>query len=1085
MSEISNNTSAAEPLPEADKAGDSRLWRALTMVAVAMIGAFLAYMTGTYELQSVRLEREIVQQNLITVTERQRLLDYLEASQQLTRRADAYRAIAESNAAAATDHVRTSEQAEILTLQAQEEFAAARALKPFIDATSRVVSSDGPDTDTNVRRSVDQFKEARGIASEPDSLAKLDEAMEKAHEKVRTLAGTVVVFILALVMFTLSDVYRATPYRSRTWFAIGVVIAMLGTAFAAFTNPELYIWLTGFVVVMVALFAAAWVLSGRHARRTASLPAANQLESDATQAHAGRHRDEHPHPEIKPEARSIFGLLGHAHTPYSRLIIYTMALTVFLSALSGFAYTWALIESSTASHQALKRQIELNTSMSADAEAIDTLLQVADAAEARARSQVVRYKAAYLSSRQRNDEALAATAQADALDASARNPVAAQWLEHPTLGADADAGFPRKLLNQRSIQEGKANRWESLAMWDAHNHESVRRNHIATVLLQTLTMLAVALYLLGHANAMGKSAGGWSLFTGGCVLLATAFVLALHAEASTMQTQIATVSDNCKSDPSHSSANMPAELRAARYYASARALLTTADSSEKYREALIALECMSQLRRGESTLPRVDYVRALELESTFQTNQPWAGLPLKEDLEGMIARMESVVREYRVTGEKPPVRILASLGRYRLLQALQRGDDKGAGDSNGRGKSKGGADGKAARDDSLKRSVELLTEAAEAVNAASDGREAQQRRILINLAIAQYASGLNRGADATANAALAIPVTGSKRFIGRALTDLELLRKHCVRFRTPDECASLAKRIDSLKGSLVATTWQQSTMFPVALARSDDAGAPVKEMTVDVTPDGLRWSLPPLRISSQQQLALVWYEYDARWEVWRAMPDVSGLVAVGRDSVISYPAATRLERCIAADPGARYRAELYLDGKLVATGIGAPASEQRFKPWLLSDLNVAFCAPVGWTEIDVPLRSDSDSMLVRAIGTSNGTSAMVFFTFYGFNRSDASPQQIARVADYLVRGGWLDAQTTLVPREPSASCAKSDPFPAYVTRTTNERVRHIAVALHGDASADACIALRSLTNRYGTESPGGAKPPPKATLAAR
>ena len=141
------------------------------------------------------------------------------------------------------------------------------------------------------------------------------------------------------------------------------------------------------------------------------------------------------------------------------------------------------------------------------------------------------------------------------------------------------------------------------------------------------------------------------------------------------------------------------------------------------------------------------------------------------------------------------------------------------------------------------------------------------------------------------------------------------------------------------------------------------------EMKIEIAPDGLRWSvLPPLRVSAQQQLALIWYEFDSNWKVWRAMWGVSGLVSPDRP-VVSYLTASRLGRCIATDAGTQYRAELYLDGRLVAQATDTPVANYRFKPLLLSDLNIALCAPTRWTEVDVPQHSENDGMLVRALGT--------------------------------------------------------------------------------------------------------------------
>jgi hypothetical protein len=330
----------------------------------------------------------------------------------------------------------------------------------------------------------------------------------------------------------------------------------------------------------------------------------------------------------------------------------------------------------------------------------------------------------------------------------------------------------------------------------------------------------------------------------------------------------------------------------------------------------------------------------------------------------------------------------------------------------------------------------------------------------------------------TSEAALAIAPAGARRIPGRALTDLQIRGEHCDSVRR-EGCEKLAQHIGSLKGRLVAATWQEPGMLPVA--RSDDAKEPAKEVTIDVAPDGLRWSSPLPRISSQQQLALVWYERDTGWNAWRTMPDVSGPVATGANSV------RRPERCIAGDTNAQYRAELYLDGTLIAFGEGTLAQGPRFKPWLLSDVDMALCAPAAWAAIDVPQHSDGKAMLVRAIGADDATPAIVLFVFYGFDRAaPGPPQQIDDVKHYLVQRGWIDEKSPLERREQTAKCDKGNDngLPAYVTWRTNEGVRQVAVALPGKLAGDACIALRSVNSRYAPD-PGAAKPSRRPNVAAR
>ena len=333
------STSTVEPPVRSNGIKDARLWRALTMVAVAAIGASLAFMTGAYNCRSVRFEREIVQQNLISVTERQRLLDFIEAKQQLRRRrADVYRTLAESRAHGSVGsravQRRKCRSFDVAGTRGIRCCACAEAVYRRHEPGSECRRAD---VDTNVRRSVDRFKEARGMAGEPDSLEKLDEAMEEAHEKVRTHAGAVVIFILSLVMFTLSDIYRAKPHLSKTWFAIGIVVALLGTALAGYVNPDLRVGRAA------SSPSCSRFLRGREhivaviRRATPRGTIEGQRESGDAATWRSRPTPKIRIPEMKPEMHPILGLFAQgAHAVFAATDHRFHGGTVLLSAVLGF-----------------------------------------------------------------------------------------------------------------------------------------------------------------------------------------------------------------------------------------------------------------------------------------------------------------------------------------------------------------------------------------------------------------------------------------------------------------------------------------------------------------------------------------------------------------------------------------------------------------------------------------------------------------------------------------------------------------------------------------------------------------------------
>jgi len=1042
--------------PADSKAGisaafDSRLLHALTMVAVAAIGAFLAYKTGTHELGSVRLEREISQQNLLTVTERQRLLDLADANEDLKRRGDGYRARGRAYLDAARRAGTASQDGGLLVLHAQEEFAAERALRPFVDVTGRPFRRDPLDRESSIRRYIERFMEGKGISTGPDSMTKLGEEMERTHTSVKSLAGGVVIFILSLVMFTLSDLSRR-PLRSRIWFAAGVLIAFAGIVSTFWMNRDLSVWLLGFAVLLLVLSVAAWVVRTRRRRQGAK-------------AHHSEPGEIEPRVPFRGENLHI----RHAETQFARIIVRLMSATVLLSAICGYQYTRALIESSKAAHEALGQQINMNTaSVRFQDDILDHVRELADVQEARARSAFARYASGYLASRQRLSEAVTEAARADALDASARDEDAVKWRDDPAMGVDADARFPQRFLNQQPAPGSNSNRWESLALWDAFNQRSVEWNRQASVLLATLTVFAVALYLFGQANSMGTGRGGWSLVVGGCLLAGAATVLAVYAEVSSVDHRSAArVAQGCTTGSAMPGA-LTVDERAARHYAHARALLTDARASADYHDALVELECMESLR-PESTLARADYMRAIEMESTFLTEQPFGGLPRPEDLEGMTRRMARVLDEYAKRREPQPPRLLGSFGRYTLLRALQRGDRKGVGEG-----------------------IAALLAAKKASDArpASDQDASDRTRILLNLAVAQYAGGRDGDAEATANAALDAKGPKNKRSAARAITDLEILRKFCTGVRNADECKALDKRIDSLKEALVAATWSEPAPKP------SDGEAPIApadaDPKLDIAPDALRWRAALGSVAPRARLAAIWYEFDDTWQVWRAIPEASSAVSAARRAgawnEVSYLAATNFERCLGRPRVTRYRLELYVDGTLRRQLEQADVRARTFAASRVNDLNLALCAPSDWTRLDVPESGEGHGMLVRAFQTGDRQPAAVLFTLYGAARqTDSDADDLARVRELLARRKWIaDDSAPPVRYERGQSCAAetAEPRLAYVSWTTREGVRHIGVTLpRAGAWRDVCPSLVSLTNRYAPDEPASASASSPAVAA--
>jgi inactivated superfamily I helicase len=142
---------------------DRRLLLALTMIAVAALGAYVAYETGTSELRGARYEREVAQDHLLALTEHQRLLDLAEASAEFRRRILAFETRGKAYLATAGESGQLALNADVLSLQAQEEFAAGRALRPFVRATRTAFGSEVGGDERNLERRIASYLARQGI----------------------------------------------------------------------------------------------------------------------------------------------------------------------------------------------------------------------------------------------------------------------------------------------------------------------------------------------------------------------------------------------------------------------------------------------------------------------------------------------------------------------------------------------------------------------------------------------------------------------------------------------------------------------------------------------------------------------------------------------------------------------------------------------------------------------------------------------------------------------------------------------------------------------------------------------------------
>lgn len=1076
MSERRGRTDWSAMIASVMAAMDRRLGLALTMIAVAALGAYVAYETGANELRGAQYEREVAQDHLLALTEHQRLLDLAEANAEFRRRILASETRGKAYLATAGEPGQLPLNADVLSMQAQEEFAASRALRPFVRATRTAFGSEIGGDERNLERRIARYLARQGIEVDESGgknsniWSTLNKKIHDAHEKVRALALAVLLFVVSLVMFTFADLSQRV-YRARRWYIAGFAVALGAIVVVLHTDWEMWTRLAVPLAVPLSVFA---VLVLRIVRKRA-MPIGDSLHVEPS--------------GLEPRAFPAEAM--HArHVPGqpARRIIRMIALTVLFSTVAGFLYSLATTESGEAAHKALEKEIEMHSrTTQRQSGVLATLHDLAQVEEERARNIAATQRAAYLSWRGETGAADLAKAEVRALYGAAayyqdpRNSeskarqATLKLRDDRVLGVDGDPRFPQGFVRRMALERPAENHRESLALWDTFNRRSLAASENAAAFLATLTMFAVALCLFGQAfnTSRGLAAQALLLSAKCLVVLGVAYALftlatALEPRLVTMfrPSDIAASAADCKLDDKQALPHLSlAETQAARHYANAHAWLSDARSAEHYQRAVTALSCVVALR-PDSALAKLDFANAVERAGLAQTTETFLRAPAKDSLPQMKERMEKALGELRSLaagdgdGRAPP-RLLGNLGRYTLLLAIDSKDPEG-----------------------IAKSVAYLQRAEERSKRGAAGVD--RARILLNLSLALQAAGNDTEADRYFKDALAIGGARNKRLAARAITDLEILQTHCAQIATKDQCAKLPDRVVRAKEALVRAAWSEAAAGGNAEAVSSGGEPAIEGLKLAVGADVVRWSGNLRNVTARDHVVVVWYEFDDEWDAWRALPDVSGKVSSreltqhpGNWVTRSYLKASGFERCLGGGAARRYRAEFYLNGRHAGAvpEIEIPAGE--FTALRLNDLDMALCHPAGWSRVEIPEQMRSDGLLVRGLQTAHEQPkpAAFMFTIYSpvsreTRAEDSRPLQRARAS--LIQQGILDESNESMVRydRTAANCeaviAGADA--AYVSWTTAEGVRHVGIALPIAAPPkQICAVLDSLTNRYPPE----------------
>jgi tetratricopeptide (TPR) repeat protein len=1013
---------------------------AMGMAIVAVFGAAAAFCAARSELTSSRLESKLHQGQMLGLTIRQKILDDFAENGRLRDRQKQH-----DNLVKARQQDAQFDPANAGTheFRAQEEFAVADTLNSFIRFTEVGIKRNltPRETDQHVDKLVSAELRHLGFDVVWDRNAsiweKLETQIRNAQELVKRLAVSVMVFVLALVFFTLAQLSHTREsdagqlsfsfIRRRHWklwlTCVGCLIAVGGLLSAGWHDPEAWKTFGKFAAGILAVMGLGRVLSATYADweflrnserfgalllwlenpnrlssvllkivRQAAQWLRNYLLLEETAAEEEPGELEELEPPKSPGLR--IPMIPAAHR-LGRIVIILIAITAFASAISGLLYSTIIIESDRAAASALNYQVDrFKTSSLNRMETYDQLNRLADGQECLTRLWADQQRVELAKPKFERPKGVTVTetlldtlnrvtVTEKCLDKVSGVTVALKFLDmlNSDQGPDSDARFPEQLLQPNLTSDSEI----LFAKGDGENEISLAWRNRAIGFLRSLTLFAIALYLFGQSLGLGRTRA--------------AFMLSLYALALA----VFGITSPFKGWRDNSPPFEPDVLEAATYYGAGRTLYDTSSfdgAAKKFQDAV----------KRRPTFALAKYYLA---KSITPQQQGYISQISKRSLPQIVSLRASAFDALTKQELLAPVEVLGDYGFENVLLGFCQRDP---------------ILGHKCIDSGLKEINQAIHRMKDDAGQSTAKREDDNDYpyLQFNLALALLADGQREDADEayrqgtmTLQRLAETDAAGAEQFVSGAISDLNTLERYCNRVHFESYCSGVRDDIALRKKELIAAVWGR----PDA---SNKAEISPSDVDLIANAAGLGWSARLSNVNLRRHvLDVIWYECDTasddpqgcdeeltdtstsddHWKAWWVLPKLSKRATNDHDFAY-YTNSINIPDCL--QPG-RYLAEFYMDDKpplrlpVDLRGTGLQAVNSR-------NLNMSMCHPGTWIPWKSSGYSNTSTSLVKGYTSRDATGdrppsrgAFLFKYYYPMQNGDANVKSaLSRAQNLLV-----------------------------------------------------------------------------------